>query len=169
MRARKDGGAEGFLVVFNYVDPDNYCWLNIGGWGNTQNAIEQVVNGSKSQLVTAAGKVETGRWYDSEQRLSWGFDVENGEATISTPGFWDSNARDNCKGDIVVPSRIGPDGPGGKTTYPVRDMAPGLFRNCTKVTSVTLPDGIMRIAPNAFYFDRNSTITNISVGAMMHA
>ena len=64
MRARKDGGAEGFLVVFNYVDPDNYCWLNIGGWGNTQNAIEQVVNGSKSQLVTAAGKVETGRWYD---------------------------------------------------------------------------------------------------------
>lgn len=64
VRARKDGGAEGFLVVFNYVDPDNYCWLNIGGWGNTQNAIEQVVNGSKSQLVTASGSVETGRWYD---------------------------------------------------------------------------------------------------------
>ena len=28
--------------------------------------------------------------------------------------------------------------------YPVRDMAPGLFRNCTKVTGVTLPDGIRR-------------------------
>ena len=118
---------------------------------------------SCAAFVAQAG--ETGRWYDSEQRLSWGFAVENGEATISTPDFWDSNARDNCKGDIVVPSRIGPDGPGGKTTYPVRDMAPGLFRNCTKVTGVTLPDGIRRIAPNAFYFDRNSTITNISVGA----
>ena len=88
------------------------------------------------------------RWYDSAQRVSWGFTVEDGEATISTPGFWDQNARDNCKGDIVVPSRIGPDGPNGAKTYPVRDMAPGLFHDCTKVTSVRLPDGIRRIAPN---------------------
>ena len=98
---------------------------------------------------------DDGRWYDSEQRLLWGYTVVNGEATISTP----------CKGDIVVPSRIGPDGPNGKTTYPVRDMAPGLFGNCTKVTSVRLPDGIRRIASNAFYFDRDSSITNVAVGA----
>ena len=64
VRARKDKGAEGFLVVFNYVDPDNYCWLNIGGWGNTQNAIEQIINGSKAQVATAAGHVEDGKWYD---------------------------------------------------------------------------------------------------------
>lgn len=103
-------------------------------------------------------------WYDAAQQVSWGFTVENGEATISTPGFWDQNARDNCTGDIVVPSRIGPDGPNGAKTYPVRDMAPGLFRNCTKVTSVTLPDGIRRVAPNAFYFDRNSIVTNVVIG-----
>ena len=108
---------------------------------------------------------DDGRWYDSEQGILWGYAVTNGEATISTPGFWDSNARDACKGDIVVPSRIGPDGPNGKTTYPVRDMAPWLFGNCTKVTSVRLPDGIRRIAPNAFYFDRDSSITNVAVGA----
>ena len=64
VRARKDKGAEGFLVVFNYVDPDNYCWLNIGGWGNTQNAIEQIINGSKAQVATAAGHVEDSKWYD---------------------------------------------------------------------------------------------------------
>lgn len=108
---------------------------------------------------------EVVRWYDSAQKLTWGYVVTNGEATISTPNFWDSNARDTCKGDIVVPARIGPDGPDGAKTYPVRDMAPGLFRNCTKVTSVTLPDGICRIAPNAFYFDSGSTITNVTVGA----
>ena len=113
----------------------------------------------------AARADEDVRWYDSEQRLLWGYTVVNGEATISTPGFGDSNARDVCKGDIVVPSRIGPDGPNGKTTYPVRDMAPGLFGNCTKVTSVRLPDGIRRIASNAFYFDRDSSITNVAVGA----
>jgi len=115
-------------------------------------------------LVAATAVGDDDRWYDSAQRVSWGFTVENGEATISTPGFWDSNARDNCTGDIVVPPRIGPDGPNGAKTYPVRDMAPGLFRNCTKVTSVRLPDGIRRVAPNAFYFDRDSIVTNVVIG-----
>ena len=63
-RARKDEGAEGFLIVFNYVDEKNYCWLNFGGWGNTQHAIEQVGGGGKIQTVTRRGRVEQGRWYD---------------------------------------------------------------------------------------------------------
>ena len=121
-------------------------------------------------MVLAAGAAlgaaadEVVRWYDSAQKVTWGYILSNGEATISTPGFWDSNARDVCRGDIVVPSCIGPDGPDGAVTYPVRDMASGLFANCTKVTSVTLPDGIVRIAPNAFYFDSGSTLTNVTVG-----
>ena len=64
VNARKDGGREGFLVVFNYVDEDNYCWLNLGGWGNSQHGIEQVVDGSKMQLASARGSVEEGRWYN---------------------------------------------------------------------------------------------------------
>ena len=63
-RARKDGGAEGFLIIFNYVDDRNYCWLNFGGWGNTQHAIEQISGGGKIQTVTKRGRVETDRWYD---------------------------------------------------------------------------------------------------------
>ena len=50
--------------MFNYVDEHNYCWLNFGGWGNTQHAIEQVGTGGKIQTVTKRGRVETGRWYD---------------------------------------------------------------------------------------------------------
>lgn len=69
VRARKDAGGEGFLVVFNYVDPNNYCWLNIGGWGNTQHAIEQVIDGSKAQVAYARGSVETGRWYNVDLRV----------------------------------------------------------------------------------------------------
>ncbi len=64
VNARKDGGREGFLVVFNYVDEDNYCWLNLGGWGNSQHGIEQVVDGSKVQLASARGSIEEGRWYN---------------------------------------------------------------------------------------------------------
>ena len=64
LKARKDGGVEGFLIVFNYQDDRNYCWLNIGGWGNGQHAIEQVMEGGKMQTAMRPGKVETGRWYD---------------------------------------------------------------------------------------------------------
>ncbi len=63
-RARKDGGAEGFLIIFNYVDEKNYCWLNFGGWGNTQHAIEQISGGGKIQTVIKRGRVQTDRWYD---------------------------------------------------------------------------------------------------------
>ena len=63
-RARKDEGAEGFLVIFNYVDEKNYCWLNFGGWGNTQHAIEQISNGGKLLADGKRGRVEQGRWYD---------------------------------------------------------------------------------------------------------
>ena len=63
-RARKDGGDEGFLIIFNYVDEKNYCWLNFGGWGNTQHAIEQVGSDGKMQTAIKRGSVETGRWYN---------------------------------------------------------------------------------------------------------
>ena len=63
-RARKDSGAEGFMVVFNYVDKDNYDWINFGGWGNTQHGIEHISGGGKGQIDTKPGSIETGRWYD---------------------------------------------------------------------------------------------------------
>lgn len=61
--AVKKSGAEAFLVVFNYGDANNYCWWNIGGWGNTNHALEVCTNGSKSGYDQKAGKIETGRTY----------------------------------------------------------------------------------------------------------
>ena len=69
-RARKDGGPEGFIIVFNYVDERNYCWLNFGGWGNTQHAIEQISSGGKIQTAIRRGSVETGRWYNVKLTVS---------------------------------------------------------------------------------------------------
>lgn len=63
-RARKDSGDEGFMVVFNYTDANHYCWINFGGWGNTQHGIERISGGGKSQIETKPGKIEAGRWYD---------------------------------------------------------------------------------------------------------
>ena len=69
VRARKDSGNEGFMLIFNYVDDKNYCWLNLGGWNNTQHGIEQIVGGAKGQAATVSGTIETGRWYDIELKV----------------------------------------------------------------------------------------------------
>lgn len=71
LKARKTGGDEGFLVMFHVEDRDNWFWWNIGGWGNSQHAIEQATGGGKTTLGrTVPGRIETGRWYDVKIELS---------------------------------------------------------------------------------------------------
>ncbi len=48
LEAQKDGGSEGFLIIFRADDENNFYWLNLGGWNNTQHAIEKEVNGGRS-------------------------------------------------------------------------------------------------------------------------
>ncbi len=70
LKARKLGGAEGFLVMFHVQDENNWVWWNIGGWGNTRHALEQCAGGSKSILgQDAPGKVEVDRWYEIRVEL----------------------------------------------------------------------------------------------------
>lgn len=61
--ATKNSGKEGFLIIFNYQDANNYNWWNIGGWGNTKFAVEQCVNGSKTTLASVSGSITTGQTY----------------------------------------------------------------------------------------------------------
>ena len=64
LKARKKVGDEGFLIIFDYFDEDNFKWFNLGGWGNTLHGIETTMAASKSTTKTAAGSIEKGRWYD---------------------------------------------------------------------------------------------------------
>ena len=65
LRARKVSGSEGFLILFNWTDDNNWTWWNIGGWGNTQNGIEQNVGGSKTTLAQVSQTaIATNTWYD---------------------------------------------------------------------------------------------------------
>ncbi|CAM5660812.1 alpha-L-arabinofuranosidase C-terminal domain-containing protein [Streptomyces canus] len=68
-KATKKAGKEGFLVAFGVKDTGNYYWWNIGGWNNTQTAVEQAVDGGKSTLISKAGSVETGRTYDIDVKV----------------------------------------------------------------------------------------------------
>lgn len=63
VHATKQSGSEGFLIIFNYIDENNYAWLNLGGWGNTKHAVEQCQNGFKSVLGEKAGSLTTGKEY----------------------------------------------------------------------------------------------------------
>ena len=66
LKARKLGGAEGFLIYFGMPSETAAAsrW-NVGGWGNTKHAL-QVPATSGEQ---GAGKIETGRWYDIKIEL----------------------------------------------------------------------------------------------------
>ena len=69
MKATKKSGKEGFLVAFGVKDTGNYYWWNLGGWNNTQSAIEQAVDGGKGTLTTKPGSIETGRAYDIDIKV----------------------------------------------------------------------------------------------------
>lgn len=63
VHATKQSGSEGFLIIFNYIDENNYAWLNLGGWSNSKHAVEQCQNGFKSVLGEKAGTLTTGKDY----------------------------------------------------------------------------------------------------------
>ena len=66
VRARKTGGAEGFLVRFGADrDGNGGYWWNVGGWQNTRHAIEQFIRGDRrSVVVDRPGSIRSGQWYD---------------------------------------------------------------------------------------------------------
>ncbi len=64
LKARKNAGSEGFIVAFNYVGHDSYCWLTFGSMSNSSHVIEQGVANGRLQISRAEGKIETGHWYD---------------------------------------------------------------------------------------------------------
>jgi alpha-L-arabinofuranosidase len=65
LKARKLSGAEGFLILFHINGDEDRTWWNIGGWGNTQNALE--VGGI---LDPKPGRIEENRWYDIKVSVS---------------------------------------------------------------------------------------------------
>jgi alpha-L-arabinofuranosidase len=66
LKARKTGGFEGFLIPILVQDEEVKTWWNIGGWNNTQHALE--MEGIIGNEVP--GSIETGRWYDIRIEVS---------------------------------------------------------------------------------------------------
>lgn len=65
LKARKLGGNEGFLILFHITNDDDRTWWNLGGWDNTQDAIQ---NGA--DIDAKPSRIDTGRWYDLRVEVS---------------------------------------------------------------------------------------------------
>ncbi len=111
LRAKKNSGDEGFLIIFNYADKDNYCWFNVGGWGNSACGFEQAAGGGTSVLKRVPMKIETGRWYDIRvdidgNKVTGYVDGEKMVETelrgITTPGLFTSASMDDATGEMIV-------------------------------------------------------------------
>ncbi|GAB2947103.1 alpha-L-arabinofuranosidase C-terminal domain-containing protein [Streptomyces pseudoechinosporeus] len=110
VKATKKSGKEGFLVAFGVKDTGNYYWWNLGGWNNTQSAVEQASDGGKSTLIPKAGSIETGRAYDIDIKVR-GRQVtlyldgkEWGSFTDDKPAepFRQVVTKDKKTGDVIV-------------------------------------------------------------------
>lgn len=110
LKARKVGGAEGFLIPFHWRDAQNYRWWNIGGWGNTRSAIERSEGGAKAQIgASSSATVEAGRWYDLRVELQ-GTSIRCfidgklvNQATDAPPGsVYASASRDSRSGEVIL-------------------------------------------------------------------
>lgn len=62
-KARKTGGEEGFIVMFQAAGGDYIQW-NLGGWGNTQHGFERAAGNSRSTVAQVPGHIDSNRWYD---------------------------------------------------------------------------------------------------------
>ena len=58
LRARKTGGAEGFLIPFRVRNPDDYLWWNVGGWGNQRSRIQGGKRGRNRQQLAVQSRIE---------------------------------------------------------------------------------------------------------------
>ncbi|MFF5010287.1 alpha-L-arabinofuranosidase C-terminal domain-containing protein [Streptomyces phaeochromogenes] len=64
VQARKNAGAEGFVIGFGAVDtPDHYLW-SLGGWHNRSLTLQRRCDGFVEDLDRVPGPIVTGRWYD---------------------------------------------------------------------------------------------------------
>ncbi len=109
LKAKKTGGREGFLILVGRKDENNFVWLNLGGWGNSQHGIEWNQGGGKTVLRQVPGKIETNRWYDIEVDYApdhiqaWidGKQIFNEKPVATKPLFWVAGLDDTTKEVIV--------------------------------------------------------------------
>ncbi|HOK98987.1 MAG TPA: alpha-L-arabinofuranosidase C-terminal domain-containing protein [Bacteroidales bacterium] len=70
-KAKRISGNEGFFMTLYRKDNDNWLKWNIGGWNNTQHALEMRSNGSNAFIAPmVSGSVRTNEWYNVKIKVN---------------------------------------------------------------------------------------------------
>ncbi|MBN2064960.1 MAG: family 43 glycosylhydrolase [Sedimentisphaerales bacterium] len=111
LKARKNAGREGFIIVFRTDEKGDGLQWNLGGWNNVNHAIQRNVGGSSSVIVEKPGKIDSDRWYDIKIELK-GTQVTcmlDGEIVhqldvpvIAGPQIFASSTIDSATGQIML-------------------------------------------------------------------
>ena len=112
VKARKTGGAEGFVIPFHHLSGLNTLWWNVGGWMNAYTAFEKVEGGQKRQLGGRSDfTVQPNKWYDLKIVLKGksikafvdGKLVSEATDASDTPDpIYATAARDAASGDVIL-------------------------------------------------------------------
>jgi len=108
LRARKTGGNEGFLIVFGRGEDNATYWFNVGGWGNTQHAIQYGPGNNVSIVTQAPGSIEANRWYDIKIVMGPGSikcyinDELIFDHAIKQPSISMASTLDKASGEVIV-------------------------------------------------------------------
>ena len=64
LEAKHTDGYEGFLILLRAATDQDFYWYNIGGWGNTQSALEKESNNSRIVVTDfVKGRIEKNTWH----------------------------------------------------------------------------------------------------------
>ena len=166
VRARKDSGNEGFLILFNRVDDSNLMWWNIGGWDNKANGIEVITNGANKIVAYEDGTIETGRWYDIEIRLTEddiiclldNVVIHRIDRNLLHRAVDSNGDNEIAKEEAAAITDIGTIFKGNKkiTSFNELQYFTGVtslseaFNGCSNLVSVKLPESLERLRDSAF-------------------
>jgi alpha-L-arabinofuranosidase len=105
LKARKTGGSEGFLVMFQLPGDQEVSWWNIGGHGNKDFSLDA----PDAPADRVAGTIETGRWYDIRVELQGGSvkcyldgKLIHGVARKSAQSLYAVATQDRAAGEIIL-------------------------------------------------------------------
>lgn len=137
LKARKISGKEGFLISFG-SSKERRSWFNIGGWGNTANAIEL----NDEAMPRSNGSIENGRWYDIKVEVTGntvktyldGQLVGTATQTGTVTNLYAVAGRDDKSGEVVL-KIVNASAQPQETTVALKGVSAGALRGTAAVLS----------------------------------
>ena len=111
LKARKLGGAEGFIIAVRASGPEEYVTWRIGGWGNQSSGLMSRLGLQDAFIAKVPGTITTNRWYDIRVELKGsqincyldGRLVQSADVPARrTPTLFTSAVRDDKTGEIIL-------------------------------------------------------------------